>query len=73
MEFSKRAYLLIAGVVLLNGCAVASGFKIASLAANRLSYLVTGKSLSDHVISGAMASDCALHRIIEGHAPCRSE
>ena len=72
MGSPKRAYLLIAGAVLLNGCAVASGFKIASLAANGLSYLVSGKSLSDHLISGAMGGDCALHRLIEGQAPCRA-
>ena len=73
MPFPIRAFLVTSSVVLLNGCAMAAGFQIASVAATSLSYLISGKSLSDHVISGAMGSDCALHRLIEGQAPCRTE
>ena len=72
MSTLRTTFLMFSCVVLLNGCAAAAGFKVASLAVTGLSYLVTGKSLSDHVISGAMASDCALHRIIKGHSPCRA-
>ncbi len=73
MPLPKRAFLVISCVAILNGCAMAAGFKIASMAGTSLSYLISGKSLSDHVISGAMGSDCALHRIIGGQAPCRAK
>ena len=71
MSVFNRTLCLACCLVVLNGCAV-TGFKLASMAATGVSYLITGKSLSDHVISGAMASDCALHRMIVGQPPCRS-
>jgi hypothetical protein len=44
---------------------------VASQAASGVSYLTTGKGTTDHVISVALAEDCALHRAIRGGAVCQ--
>jgi hypothetical protein len=46
---------------------------IASYAADGVSYVGTGKSVTDHGISAAVGRDCALLRIIKGKAICRDE
>ena len=71
MAITRTVVPIVLVVAFLNGCAMAAGVKIASLALTGASYLISGKSLSDHVISGAMASDCALHRLVTGQPPCR--
>lgn len=62
--------LFLAGT--LAGCASPAVF-MASQAVTGVSYLTTGKGTTDHVLSAAMAEDCALHRAINGDAVCRSE
>jgi hypothetical protein len=46
---------------------------IASYAADGVSYVATGKSVSDHGISGVTGRDCALWRVIKGQAICKDE
>ena len=65
--------LLLSAATVAGGCAaVPAGVKIASLVGDGISYVTTGKSLTDHLISGAMHQDCALLRIVEGESICRS-
>lgn len=51
----------------LSGCA---SLQLMSWGASGLSYVVTGKSISDHAISTVMKKDCALHRSIFGEQTC---
>lgn len=67
-----RILLLIAATAGGGCAAVPAGVKIASLVGDGISYATTGKSLTDHLISGAMHQDCALLRIVEGESICRS-
>jgi hypothetical protein len=46
---------------------------IASYAADGVSYVATGKSVSDHGISEVTGRDCALWRVIKGRAICKDE
>lgn len=60
-----KTYFAALLVLLLSGCAstellIVSGF----------SYLVSGKSVSDHAISAAMEQDCAAYRMVLGDPIC---
>ena len=35
-----------------------------------ISYLFTGKSMSDHPLSVALKQDCAIHRVVAGSRVC---
>ena len=59
--------LIIGGSLLLSGCA---SLQLFSFGMSSISYLVSGKSISDHAISKVMAQDCALHRVVTGEEPC---
>jgi hypothetical protein len=48
--------------LLVNGCALPAGVVIASYAADGVSYVATGKSVTDHGLSAATGHDCALLR-----------
>ena len=66
--------LLLMATTAAGGCAaVPAGVKVASLVGDGISYATTGKSLTDHLISGAMHRDCALFRIVEGESICRAD
>ena len=68
MNYKQLGTLTVIGsCALLGGCSTLS---LLSLAASGVSYVVTGKSMSDHVISALRAEDCALHRMLDGRAPC---
>ena len=68
MNYKQLGTLTVIGsCALLGGCSTLS---LLSLAASGVSYAVTGKSMSDHVISALRAEDCALHRMLDGRAPC---
>jgi hypothetical protein len=47
-----------------SGCALPAGVILASYAADGVSYVVTGKSVTDHGLSAATGHDCALLRPI---------
>lgn len=68
----------LAGVVLgvsaaIAGCAALPPIvQMGSLALSGMSYLVTGKGPSDHVISAVAEQDCALLRVVRGQPICIS-
>ena len=66
MKTKLCSYLII--IFLLTGCAT---LKIVSLGISGISYLTTGKSLSDHAISVMAEQDCALHRVVLDEMVCR--
>lgn len=66
MKTKLCSYLII--IFLLTGCAT---LKLVSLGISGISYLTTGKSLSDHAISVMAEQDCALHRVVLDEMVCR--
>lgn len=74
-EYCKKyAFLcaLFGAALSLTGCIVAlpPAVQAASLALDGVSYLTTGKSVTDHAISGITAQDCAMMRALQGDAIC---
>jgi hypothetical protein len=57
------------------GCApiLPPAVMIASQAIDGISYITTGKSGTDHILSAALEEDCALHRVVTGGAVCQAE
>ena len=75
MEESVKARILISAMLLLflNGCAAPIGFEIAGwikTLGDVGSYMVTDKSLTDHVVSNYKEEDCAFHRFLVGKDIC---
>lgn len=68
-----RRYLWAIMPALLSGCGLPPAVMIASYAADGVSYVATGKSVSDHGISGVTGRDCAVWRIIKGQSICKDE
>jgi hypothetical protein len=68
-----RVLLAIGLVFALGGCIVAipPAVTIASYAVDGISYIATGKTLTDHAISGAAGEDCVLMRAASLKNPCR--
>lgn len=66
----KRIIAIAAVPLMLGGC-LPLPVTIASTAISGISYLTTGKSSTDHVISAAVEQDCALTRPIIGEAVCK--
>lgn len=66
MVFKKCICLIV--LFALSGCATLT---IASFGLSSLSYITTGKSLSDHAISAVSEQDCAMHRFIFDENVCR--
>lgn len=62
-----KTLTIVGAAVLLSGC---STLTLVSFGISGLSYAISGKSVSDHVVSKLMAKDCALHRLLGGKAPC---
>lgn len=56
-------------VLLLGGCAE-SAFTIASLAVSGVSYITTGKDVSDHALSAMVGQDCAMLRVVQDKPIC---
>ena len=54
---------IVAGSLLVGGCALPPAIQVASWALSGFSYASTGKGPTDHAISIAMQEDCALHLI----------
>jgi hypothetical protein len=64
---------IVLGLILLLSAAcvaVPPAVTIASWAINGISYLASGKSVSDHAISAVLDMDCATWRIIKGDPIC---
>jgi SPOR domain len=68
-----QRYLWVVIATLVSGCALPPAVMIASYAADGVSYLGTGKSVSDHGISAVTGRDCAVWRIIKGESICMAE
>ncbi|HVO17156.1 MAG TPA: hypothetical protein VMV26_18185, partial [Alphaproteobacteria bacterium] len=69
-----RVVLAIGLVFALGGCAVVAippAVTIASYAVDGVSYIATGKSVTDHAISEVAGEDCVLIRAAVLENPCR--
>ena len=63
---AMRITAVLALSVSLSGCFVLPpAVQFASLALDGISYMSTGKSVSDHAISAFTNKDCALHRALK--------
>lgn len=71
-RIAMRPILVLLLPLLLGACAPAA-VTVASLAASGLSYVTTGKSVSDHTLSAMVNKDCALLRVIAGEPLCRDQ
>ena len=74
-DYFKRALKISAAAGLLmslSGCIVAlpPAIQLASLALDGVSYASTGKSVTDHAISGITDQDCAVARVLKGDDIC---
>ena len=65
-----RVVLVLLVPFLLAGCALPPALTLASLAADGVSYVATGKSTTDHAISAIAEEDCALVRAVKEEAIC---
>lgn len=57
-------------VLFLSGCALPPAVSVASFVADGASYVITGKSTTDHAISMVVQQDCALLRVVRGRPIC---
>lgn len=74
-EYFRKAIkltILTTAMLSLSGCivAIAPAFQVASLALDGVSYVATGKSVTDHAISTVTAQDCAMTRMLKGESMC---
>jgi len=65
-----RVLVVLLVPFLLAGCAVPPALTLASLAADGVSYVTTGKSTTDHALSAIAEEDCALVRAVKEEAIC---
>ncbi len=68
----RRIAILLAPF-LLAGCALPPAVTWASLSADGISYIATGKSTTDHAVSAIAHEDCALHRGLKDEAICNPD
>lgn len=66
----RKSLVLIGLPILLGGCGLPPAISIASWALDGVSYLASGKSVTDHAISQVAGSDCALFRIVQNREIC---
>ncbi len=64
---------ILAPLILLTGCGLPPALMVASYAADGISYVASGKSLTDHVLSALVQRDCALHRVVTEAILCRDD
>lgn len=62
---------LLAPLILLAGCGLPPAVIVASYAVDGLSYMASGKSVTDRAFSALTQRDCALHRVITEAGFCR--
>ena len=72
LKRGMRLTALSAVAMSLSGCLVAlpPAVQVASLALDGVSYITTGKSVTDHAISTVTAQDCAMMRLVKGQWIC---
>ena len=62
----------IVAILILSGCAVIPpAVSITSFVIDGISYAISGKSTTDHLISGITEKDCALHRGLTEEKICQ--
>ena len=60
-------------ILILSGCAIIPpAVSITTFAIDGISYAVSGKSTTDHLISGIAEKDCALHRSLTEDTICKT-
>lgn len=69
----KLRFGFLAPLILLSGCGLPPAVIVASYAADGVSYLASGKSLTDHALSTVAQRDCALHRLVTEALLCRED
>ncbi len=68
-----RMNLALIGIPLfLGGCGLPPAVSVASWALDGISYLASGKSVTDHAISEVAQQDCALFRVVQGRELCEA-
>lgn len=69
----RRGLMIAALPLVLGGClpALPPAITLASTGLTGLTFLTTGKSTTDHVISAAVDEDCSMLRVVFGDQPCR--
>jgi len=70
---AKRAAASLCLALLGSGCALPPAVTVASFAADGVSYMVSGRTVSDHALSYAAQEDCAMHRVVKGEGICKPE
>ena len=67
VTFARHTRLLLVGVAASQLMSCAS---LELIAAGGVSYILTGKGLSDHALSMTMDGDCAFHRVLFDEPLC---
>lgn len=66
----RKSLAMIGLPILLGGCGLPPALTAASWALDGVSYLASGKSVTDHAISEIASQDCALFRIVQDRQIC---
>lgn len=66
----RKSLAMIGLPILLGGCGLPPALTAASWAIDGVSYLVSGKSVTDHALSEVAQQDCALFRIVQDRQIC---
>lgn len=69
----RNVTLALISSVFLAGCALPPAVTVASLVADGVSYVATGKSTTDHAVSAVVREDCALLRAVQDKEICDPE
>lgn len=73
MRKACGAAALVAAALSLAGCGLPPALTIASYGADAVSYVTTGKSVTDRIYSKFARSDCAMMRVFSGRPICIDE
>ena len=68
----RKTLAMIGLPLLLGGCGLPPALSAASWALDGISYLASGKSVTDHAISEVAQQDCALFRVVQGRELCET-
>ena len=67
----KSWMVALPAALMLGGCGLPPAVVVASYALDGWSFMVSGKSVSDHAISFALKKDCSMFRVIAGKEICQ--
>lgn len=68
----RKTLAMIGLPLFLGGCGLPPALSAASWALDGISYLASGKSVTDHAISEVAQQDCALFRVVQGRELCEA-